>query len=57
MINFALIFSNRESLSVCHEMVFKSFLSCGDHLSLGNPERHEEPEEENTCTCVLRYQL
>ena len=26
-------------------MIFKSFLCCSDHLSLGHPERHEEPEE------------
>ena len=37
-------FCQNYSLCFCHQMVLKSFLSCRDHLSLGNPERHEEPE-------------
>ena len=31
---------------LCHQVILKSFLSCRDHITLGNPQRHEEPKEE-----------
>ena len=41
------IWDDRQNFCLCarHQFVFKSFLCCRDHISLGNPERHEEPEE------------
>ena len=38
-------FGYNSSLCFWHQVVFKSFLCCRDHLSLWHPERHEEPEE------------
>ena len=34
-------------------MILKSVLSSRDHFGPGDPERHEEPEEEVDHNCIL----
>ena len=41
----ALLVLGRGNLCLCHQVILKSLVGSRDHLSLSDPQRHEEPAE------------